>query len=106
MTFINGRQARFFDFKEKDSFPKEIVEKGGSGWMVLFNGEDWTNKGVFYASEADGIMILYATNAEGTYLLNKEDGTIKEEPPKKGRVRILEVGDEIDHVENIWDLKR
>jgi hypothetical protein len=103
VPLINGREARFFNFKEKDCYPKEILEHPAD-WKLIFNGEDWSNKRVFYADEQLGVITRYATNDKGENFI--KDGIVAEHAPEKGRVRILKVGDEIDTVEKIWGIRR
>lgn len=104
MTFIADREARFFNFKTKECYPADIL-KHPNAWKLIFNGEDWSARRVFYASEGKGIVIAYAVDEKGKYCMTKDKEEVLEEDPKKGRVRILKIGDEIDTVENIWNIK-
>lgn len=65
-----------------------------SKWILLFNGEDWSNRKVFFADEDAGTIIRYATDAKGNSYLT-EDETAAEHKPEKGRVRILKKDEEI-----------
>ena len=101
---INGRPARFFNFKERECYPPEII-KQPSRWKLIFNGEDWSHRKVFYADEVGGTIIQYAVDKDGKHY-KTEDGEIAQSPPKKGRVRILKMGEEIDTVERIHGIYR
>jgi hypothetical protein len=103
MSFIGNREARFFNFKTKECYPKEILARP-STWKLIFNGEDWSTKRVYYASESEGLVICYYVDEKGNYRISGD--SVAEKPPQKGRVRILKIGDEIDTVENIWGIYR
>ena len=103
MAFIANRKARFFNFKIKECFPEAILQKPAD-WKLIFNGEDWSSRRVYYANEEEGMVIRYEINDEGQSFIR--DGEVAELEREKGRVRILKIGDEIDTVENIWGIYR
>ena len=103
MGFISNREGRFFNFKTKKCYPEDIL-KHPNVWKLIFNGEDWSAKRVYYANESEGLVISYFVDEKGEYNISGE--SVKENPPQKGRVRILKIGDEIDTVENIWGIYR
>lgn len=74
-------------------------------WKLIFNGEDWSKRrGIYYANESEGVVGRYAMNEKDEYIT--KDEAVVEKPLEKGRVRILEIGSEIDSVENIWNINR